>query len=94
MHDTLPLKRAYNLTSNLPSIQLYAKFNVLRIYSIIIIIDRGALAKQGDNALGSVRPSVRLGVPRAHYTPLQRFVCVSIIMGRILIIARMRSMGF
>ncbi len=33
-------------------------------------IDRVALAKQGDNRIGSVRPYVRLGVPRAHYTTL------------------------
>ena len=32
----------------------------------VVIIDREALAKQGDNALGSVRPSVRL------------FVCLSV----------------
>ncbi len=29
---------------------------------------------EGDNALGSVRLSVCLGVPRAHYTPLQRYI--------------------
>ena len=31
-------------------------------------------AKRGDNVLGSVRPSVRLGLLRAHYTPLQRYM--------------------
>ncbi len=29
---------------------------------------------EGENALGSVCASVRLGVPRAHYTPLQRYM--------------------
>ncbi len=41
-------------------------------------IDRMTLAKQGDNALGSISLSVcmfvNLGVLRAHYTPLQRYM--------------------
>ena len=35
---------------------------------------REALVKKEDNALGKVRHSVCLGVPRAHYTPLQRYM--------------------
>ncbi len=54
----------------------------------MLIIDRVALAKQGDNRIGSVRLSVCLGVPRAHYTPR------SVISGRLRIIARMGSIGF
>ncbi len=75
---------------------------LLNKYMNFLVIDREALAKQGDNALGSIRPSVRLSVrpfvcllacQHSHYQS-KVFVCVSIIMGRILIIARMRSIGF
>ncbi len=64
-----------------------------------------SLAKQGDNALGSVRPSVCLSVrlfvcvlvlskcKRGHYQPYS-FVCVSVISWHMQIIARMRSIGF
>ncbi len=58
-----------------------------------IIIDRVALAKQGDYRIGSVRPSVCLGVPRAHYQS-KVAVCVSIISQRMRIIARRRSISF
>ncbi len=62
------------------------------------------LRSEGDNALGSVRLSVRLSVcpfvcaltvekgNRRHYQ-FKVFVCVSLISGRMRIIAHMRSIG-
>ena len=43
---------------------------------ICIIIDRVALAKQGDNVLGSVRPSVRPSVRHHSHGWTEVFVCV------------------
>ncbi len=60
---------------------------------------RIALAKQGDNALGSVhyalgslRPSI-CPFMCAHYQSMV-FVCVTVIRGHMLIIVQMRSIGF
>ncbi len=72
-----------------------------------MIINRVALAKQGDNALGSVRlsvcPFVRVirssALPSAaksnkgHYQ-FRVLVCVSVISGRMRIITRMQSVSF
>ena len=61
-----------------------------------IVIDCVALAKQGDNALcrcPSVHPFVCLCVCGYVYQS-RVFVCVSVITGRVRIIARMRSIGF
>ncbi len=44
---------------------------------------------EGDNVFGSVRPSVCLFVYQSKV-----FVCVSVISGRVRIIARMQSIGF
>ena len=69
----------------------------------LIITDRESLAKQGDNALGSVRPSMCLselsGLPSAEksdksYCQSRVFVCVSVIRGCVRIIARMWLIGF
>ena len=56
------------------------------------------LRSEGDNVLGtSVRPSVRsfvsLSVCLSNYQS-KGFVCVSVISGRVRIIARRRSIGF
>ena len=85
-----------------------------------LIIDRIALAKQGDNALGSIRLSVTTitpersrsnfwcaavdingsALPRAtksnnyHHYQSKVIVCVSVISGRMRIIARMGSLSF
>ena len=79
--------------------------NPLRIAIAVIIIDREA--RELMYLVASVRPSVRLrklyiggsALPSAvksnksHYQS-KVFVCVSIISGRIRIIARMQSIGF
>ncbi len=51
---------------------------------------------EGDNVLGSVRPSVFSLTVKSNKNHYQSkvFVCVSIISGRMRIIARMRSIGF
>ncbi len=58
-----------------------------------LIINRVALAKQGDHEIDSVRPSVRLHALSCHYQS-KAFVCVSVIRGRMRIIARMRLISF
>ncbi len=50
-----------------------------------VIIDRVALVKQGDNVIGRIRPSVRLFV--CFLVTAEPFVCVSVISGRLQIIA-------
>ncbi len=73
--------------------------------SFVIIIDRVALAKQGDNALGSVRPCVRVSVRLRALSQLNRLsnkshyqskviVSVSGFSGHMQVITRMRSIGF
>ena len=44
--------------------------------------------------VASVRPFVCLFVCKEELLPFQEVVCVSVIIGRLLTIARMRSIGF
>ncbi len=64
-----------------------------------IFIDRVALAKQGDNIFGSVRPSVHLyallleAKSSKSYYQAKVFVCAFVISWRMQMIALMRSIG-
>ncbi len=79
-------------------------FCEMTYYFLVIFINCIALAKQGDYRIGSVRlsfrPSVRLFVCALTVEPFDKshyhfkvLVCVSVISGRLWIIARMRSIG-
>ncbi len=61
---------------------------------ITFIIDCVALAKQGDNALGSVCPSVTTLTPNNHHYQSKVIVCVLVISELMQIIAQMRLIGF
>ncbi len=78
---------------------------LLSIQTESFVINLVPLAKQGDNALGSIHLSVRLSVcplplshlnrlTHNHYYQSKVIVCVSVISGCMQIIVRMWSIGF
>ena len=105
-HRNMTLHHQYLIISQMFSCDYLSKMQTSNFVHFLIIIDRVALAKQIDNALYSVRPSVCLSVdvcgfvlPSAvksnnHHYQSKVIVCVSVISGRMRIIARMRSAGF
>ncbi len=72
-------------------------------FEIIAILHIYRPRSEGDNVIGSVRPSVCVFVRALLFTPFEGkgghyqsegFVCVSVIRGRMRIISRMRPIGF